>query len=350
MPEEIKLIAVSSLEKVFLDQEPKKGYYNGSMLKNEKYSFQVAFSLSDVRFPALFTKLKIDSPLKEYITVRIVGNLPSVCPIYPDKYDDYYLRISPGLFPDPLYDIKNDTVRIFTNKWQSIWFTIKGDENLKSGKYPISVTFSIPERNLENTIAFEIEVIDACLPKQKLIYTNWFHCDCIASMYNCEIFSEIHWKLIEKFIAVASNNGMNMILTPAFTPPLDTPIGAERATVQLVDVYKTGGNYKFGFDRLNQWIDICIKNGIQYFEHSHLFTQWGAEFAPKVMGYENGEYKHLFGWDTPATGREYVNFLRQYLPALISFLKKKELTGEHIFIFLMNLLLNIWKAMRKQGM
>jgi hypothetical protein len=116
---------------------------------------------------------------------------------------------------------------------------------------------------------------------------------------------------------------MNMILTPAFTPPLDTEIGAERATVQLVDVYKDGTSYKFGFDKLSRWIDICLKNNICYFEHSHFFTQWGAEFAPKVMAYENNEYKRLFGWDTYATSEEYTNFLRQYIPELILFLKEK---------------------------
>ncbi len=88
-------------------------------------------------------------------------------------------------------------------------------------------------------------------------------------------------------------------------------------------MYKDGTYYKFGFDKFERWIDICLKNSIRYFEHSHFFTQWGAEFAPKVMVYENDEYKRLFGWDTPATGEEYTNFLHQYIPELISYLKEK---------------------------
>lgn len=334
MPEEIKLIRLSSLKKVFLDEKPEEDFERGSMLINEKYSFQVAFSVINVPRNAYFAKLRIDSPLKEYISVRLVGNLPSVLPTY-EKYDDYYLRTKPGLFPDPLYEIKDDTVKVLKNKWQSIWIAIQGTEGLKPGKYPVEITFTIPgvdfwgtpvnsqKQNLESSISVEIEVIDACLPEQKLIYTNWFHCDCIASMYNCEIFSDIHWNLIDKFIASAASNGMNMILTPAFTPALDTPIGGERATVQLVDVYKRGEDYTFGFDKFNKWVDICLKNGIRYFEHSHFFTQWGAKFAPKVMAYEDGVYKRIFGWETPATGKEYVNFLNQYIPALINFLKER---------------------------
>ena len=40
-----------------------------------------------------------------------------------------------------------------------------------------------------------------------------------------------------------------MLLTPVFTPPLDTAIGGERRTVQLVDVHVTENGYTFGFDK-----------------------------------------------------------------------------------------------------
>jgi hypothetical protein len=115
---------------------------------------------------------------------------------------------------------------------------------------------------------------------------------------------------------------MNMILTPVFTPPLDTAVGGERPTVQLVDVSKSGETYKFGFDKLKRWVDLCFANGIEYFEVSHLFTQWGAEHAPKIMATENGEMKRIFGWDTDATGEDYKNFLSQFLPELVAFIKR----------------------------
>lgn len=66
---------------------------------------------------------------------------------------------------------------------------------------------------------------------------------------------------MEAFIRTAAKNGMNMILTPAFTPPLDTPVGGERLTVQLVEVYKAGEHYTFGFDKLGRWIDLCRRAG-----------------------------------------------------------------------------------------
>ena len=55
----------------------------------------------------------------------------------------------------------------------------------------------------------------------------------------------------------AADHGMNMILTPIFTPALDTAVGSERTTVQLLDVYKNGESYTFGFDRLIRWLNTA---------------------------------------------------------------------------------------------
>ena len=101
-----------------------------------------------------------------------------------------------------------------------------------------------------------------------------------------------------------------MILTPQFTPPLDTAVGGERTTIQLVDVSLREGKYAFDFTKLKRWVDMCQRVGIKYFEMSHLLPSEGAVAAPKVMGVVDGEYRQLFGWDTPAVGGEYTEFYK----------------------------------------
>jgi hypothetical protein len=108
-----------------------------------------------------------------------------------------------------------------------------------------------------------------------------------------------------------------------FTPALDTVVGGERTTVQLVDVCKNGDAYTFGFDKLDRWIEMCNRVGIEYFEIAHLFTQWGAEHAPKVMATVDGAYKKIFGWETAATGEEYSTFLRAFLAAFLDHMKAR---------------------------
>lgn len=175
----------------------------------------------------------------------------------------------------------------------------------------------------EAETSIKLNVLPVVLPEQRLIHTEWFHADCIYSFYNIECWSEKYWKLLDKYISNFSNHGMNMLLTPLWTPPLDTRVGGERPTVQLLEIEKNGEVFKFDFSRLNRWIDLSLKNGIKYFEMVHPFTQWGAEFCPKIIVCENGEKKKMFGWHISSRSKEYVSFLRQLFPQLLAFLDSK---------------------------
>ena len=50
----------------------------------------------------------------------------------------------------------------------------------------------------------------------------------------------------------AVDHGINMLLTPLFTPPLATRVGGERPTVQLVEVRGSKERYSFDFKRLDR--------------------------------------------------------------------------------------------------
>ena len=98
-----------------------------------------------------------------------------------------------------------------------------------------------------------------------------------------------------------------MLLTPIFTPPLDTRVGGERRTIQLVDVYKNGDNYTFNFDKLARWVNMCKRANIEYYEISHLFTQWGCKHAPKIMDMIMESTKTIWLGDG-CPGSEYRSF------------------------------------------
>lgn len=141
-----------------------------------------------------------------------------------------------------------------------------------------------------------------------------FHCP-------AAIFGYVHIGVIY-FMQNAVRYGVNMLLTPIFTPPLDTAVGGERPTVQLVEVTEEDG-YRFGFDRLKRYMDLAWECGIRYFEISHLFTQWGAEHAPKIVVKANGREEKRFGWHTDASSPRYVAFLQQFLSALKEHLRRE---------------------------
>jgi len=325
---------ISSLEKVFIDKKPETSdYQRASILKGEEFAYQIVYYCDGFEEPGcnkLDIKLSLESPISEYITVRKVVNVPSELPAYEGLYDDNFIRTEPGLFPDLLEEISDGNLDA-SLRYHAIWIEIKTNKDIKAGTYPITVTMTDEKNNICENKTFYLEVINAVLPEQELIFTQWFHADCIAKYYDIETFGEEHWVMLEKFIKTAAENGINMILTPIFTPPLDTMVGGERPTVQLVDITKDGDNYTFGFEKLKRWVDLCHKCGMKYFEMAHLFTQWGAKFTPKIMAYENGELKRIFGWDVEATSDKYKKFLEQFLPALIAFLKKEGIDKKTYF-------------------
>ena len=182
----------------------------------------------------------------------------------------------------------------------------------------------------KNTLS--VRLLDIALPKQKLIHTEWLYTDCIAQAHHVPVFSEEHWQLIENYIRVAVRSGINMIFTPVFTPELDTYIGGERLTTQLIDITVIAENvYEFDCKKLLRWIDLCLSLGVEYFEIPHFFTQWGAEHAPKFEAYVNGERKRIFGWDTDANSYEYRTFIYQLIPAILSAFKKKGVDKQCFF-------------------
>ena len=48
-----------------------------------------------------------------------------------------------------------------------------------------------------------------------------------------------------------------MFITPVFTPPLDTKIGEERPTFQIVEVEYKDEKYTFDFSNLEKWLRLC---------------------------------------------------------------------------------------------
>ncbi len=320
----LKIIPLSSLIKVFSDEEPTaQPFTKLSCLSNERVQLQVAFcNDSDCE-----VNVKVDCKFKDCINVYYVEEIYSKNPVHALQ-DNYTLRKKSGYFPELLRPLEG-CFNAKANKWNSIWLEVVPNPTLVAGEQKINVALTCGED--VQTIDFTLDVIDAQLPAQTLINTNWFHTDCIATHYNVEVFSDKYWEYVKNFLKVAVDHGMNMVLTPLFTPPLDTKVGGERPTVQLVGVKVTSGEYKFDFTNLDKWIAICDEVGIKYLELSHFFTQWGAKKCPKIIAEVDGVQKRIFGWDTKASGKAYRSFLTAFAEVFKPYLKEKGLEDKVYF-------------------
>jgi hypothetical protein len=321
----LESILTSSLEKGFVDQTPAEfpAFSEATICQNQHLSCQLM-----LRVPAdekgMRVALTLDGSAAPYAKWYNVRQIPVLFPTYgPDFTDDNYLRKDPGLYPDllepPHY---RGRIQLAAGVLHSAWITLSPEGQLAAGEHTLTVRVTNDKDEELAAHTLTLRVLDATLPDHGMILTQWFYCDCLASTYRVPVFSERHWEIIEGYLRTAVEYGQNMILTPLFTPPLDTEIGGERLTTQLVDVtVEADGHYTFSYDKLDRWVALCHECGIRYFEMSHLFTQWGAAHAPKIVALVDGEEKRIFGWDTDAAGEEYATFLKEFLPSLVEHLK-----------------------------
>lgn len=312
----LKSLIVSSLEKVFPDEEPRA--FDGCIegFKNETVSFQVSWKMIDKPNMRDYFHLRIESPIAAYVRMRRVRFVPVLFATMPDA-DDNYLRKTPGLYPDPITDESDTRMPAFSDHFESAWLDVDCADDIDAGVYPIKIIFEGMDGSSFSEKTVTYTRLDASLPEQSLIHTKWFHYDGLCDRYDVQMFSDKWWEILKNYLSVFTKRTMNCLLTPIHTPPLDTAVGGERRTCQLVDITKTESGYEFGFEKFEKFVSLATECGVKYFEMAHLFTQWGASHAPKIVAKVNGEDTRIFGWDTEATGEEYTAFLKEYLTALV---------------------------------
>lgn len=285
----------------------------GFCLCNQGFQFQVWVD-KKVRETQ---QVRVESGLLEYITVyRVYDRKGTYEHPLNKKTDDYYIKSEDDMYPDLLKRI--DTVTTTADEKCVLLISVSEREK-PVGIYTIKISIG------DETKEITLQILETKLVETDLILTNWFHLDGICNYYNVEPFSEDFYKRFTWFLDAYVRMGNTMILVPAFTPPLDTEVGKERLTTQLVKASKKGEEYTFDFSEMKKYVRLCKSKGIKYFEHSHLFTQWGGEYCPKIIVEENGIEKNLFGWSVKSDDEKYKNFLKQYFTALNDFLETESL-------------------------
>ena len=278
---------------------------NAQCLRNEGFGFQVF--IQDIKAGVYDVNVKSKLCVEKFEVLFKQGNYDKN-----NKTDDFYLKPDDDKYPELLLPIDNIVCEGGDTK--TLYFYIPETDKIP-GNYEISIIIGSEELTLNLT------VLDAALVKNDLIVTHWFHNDGICNYFGVKPFSEEYYFHFKHFLEAFVRMGNTMLLIPMFTPPLDTEVGGERITTQLVKVYKSGDVYSFDFSEMKKYIDIAKSYGIEYFELSHLFTQWGGEYCPKVIVEENGEDRKLFGWETPSTDVAYLGFLRSFFKELNLFLE-----------------------------
>ena len=326
----VEIKQLSALEKVRpQDALTAPEQLSRTVFLGERVSYQLVFHCGNMMDEVL--EVSIQSPLLPYIRVYQVKRAIMDYPAYPDCTDENYITKEPGIMPDILVPFETGRIHIGRGANVSLWVTIDIPDTLTAAEYEITAEVcNVPVTTggftpLQMKKTMSLCVLPVALPKQELRFTQWVYVDCIAEAHGVEVYSEAHWDLIEKYIEAAAYIGINMLLMPVITPPLDTAYRTARKNVQLTDISLIDGKYRFGFDKVKRWIELCKRHGIRYFEISHLFSQWGAAFAPNIFAIVDGREEQIFGWDTPSDDPAYAAFLQSFLPQLVAVLEENDI-------------------------
>ncbi len=326
----VDIFLASPLEKVFPDKKPEASSIPTRFLQGEKISFQLVYFLNSKEF---WTKLPIEVSIEGDLPFELseVQLMPSELPVWPD-YDKGYLKTTPGLFPDLLKPIRKYSMAVY-QQYRSLFVTLS-TENIEPGEKEVTVI--VKSADSKETVLFEeklsFEVLGTKLDKPRLYHTEWFHVDSLISYYGLTPYDEKCWDYLDNFVQFAAKrSGINTLLTPIFTPPLDTAEGKERLNVQLLEITHEEKMFTFGFDKLRRWCQMCKRAGITHLEMPHLFTQWGAKKTPNIYLKDGTK---IFGWHIPATSALYRQFLVALIPQLMTVLREEGYDQSHVIFHL----------------
>ncbi len=317
----VSMRTISCLEKV-LPNMPYGEEKCGSKLQNEHYAFQVVVEGGEDVQGAI---LSVGDDCASFVELYRVQNVPAVKPYGKDP--DPYVLVSPtGEYPDLLlpFDGKIEDAEGRACFWVNVL------PSCPSGRRQIVFSLSKNGETLAK-IEYELETIQETGKQGDLFLTNWMHYDGIAHLHHVEPFSAEFYEVFDRYLRLYVACGHNALLTPLITPALDTAVGGERLTTQLVEISYDGTHYSFGLEKLDEFVEFAKARGIKYFEMSHLFTQWGAKAAPKVIVQENGQAVKKFGWETESTAKEYLHFLKEFLTTICDYFKQKGLENAVVF-------------------
>ena len=322
------MLLCDSLEKIFPDQAPREIDRSLPLIgyRGERTAFQVA-----VRVPRRDTwdnlrsaDITVQAPTGVTARVRAVELVPVTLPA-PADAGPAYLRTEPGLYPDLLRPLaEGEQLGLNTERWHGIWVDLLIGEDAPAAAggadAEVSVEVAIAEgETLASTVP--LRVVAETLPALDIVNTHWFHSDGLISYYDLEPFSERYWEIHENFLRSAAEMSVNSVLTPVWTPPLDTRVGHTRIPTQLLGIHDDGdGTYRFDPQHLMRWLEICRRVGMRHLEVPHLFTQWGARATPAIYVQTPSGTERRFGWDVAATDPSYRRFVEQLIPYLIALL------------------------------
>ena len=140
---------------------------------------------------------------------------------------------------------------------QPVWFTVRVPENAKPGSYSGRVAISAQGAEPVE-VPINLKVVDWVLPDSKdfTYHTDLIQSpDTVARKYGVKMWSEEHWKLVERSVDLLGQLGNKVLYIPLIAK---THFGNEHSMVRWIQ--EEGGGYSHDFSIVKRYVDMVVKH------------------------------------------------------------------------------------------
>ena len=172
------------------------------------------------------------------------------------------------LTADPLLEV--EAVDVPANMAQSVWLTLEVPSETPPGNYSGKLTLSDESRE-KAVFDLSVEVLPAVLPPPTdwSFYLNiWQDPSGVARAHKVAVWSERHWKLLEKYAQNFAAHGMKSIMASITYDPWKSQSGYPFDTMvewNYPGQFESGGAEKFTWDFtvFDRYVSLMIQAGVR---------------------------------------------------------------------------------------